>query len=108
MNCDSVLECFGNAKTSKNDNSSRFGKLITERINVRHMEIWQCDVKVFFLEKSRIVHQIAGERNFHIFYLLLSHCPENLKHGLGFKTAGGFELRINDFNYLVKDMASLR
>lgn len=71
------------------------------------MEIINCEVKVFFLEKSRIIHQTQGERNFHIFYLLIAYCPEHLKTHLGFKTKGGLEMRIADFKYLTKNSANI-
>lgn len=67
-----IMEAIGNAKTTRNDNSSRFGKftklLFTNQMNVR--ELTGATMKTYLLEKSRVVFQANGERNYHIFYQL--------------------------------------
>ena len=73
-----LLEAFGNAQTLMNDNSSRFGKFIEIRFNTS-AAITGATMKEYLLEKSRIMDQSDGERNFHIFYLLLSGVSDRLE-----------------------------
>mmetsp|Transcript_11817 Transcript_11817/g.17718 ORF Transcript_11817/g.17718 Transcript_11817/m.17718 type:complete len:1156 (+) Transcript_11817:170-3637(+) len=66
-----VLESFGNARTVRNDNSSRFGKFIEIQFD-RTGRLLGARVKTYLLEKIRLIRQAEGERNYHIFYELLN------------------------------------
>ena len=73
-----ILEAFGNAKTLRNNNSSRFGKLISILFDGR-ARITGATIINYLLEKSRVVYQLEGERSFHIFYQLLTGADADLK-----------------------------
>ena len=67
MQSNVVLEAFGNAKTLRNDNSSRFGKYIKLKYDKSDMVVG-AKTDHFLLEKSRLIHIEEGERNYHAFY----------------------------------------
>ncbi|CAD5223229.1 unnamed protein product [Bursaphelenchus okinawaensis] len=81
-----VLEAYGNAKTVRNNNSSRFGKFIRIHFN-NAGKLAGGDIEHYLLEKSRVIKQAPGERNYHIFYQIMSDAIPGLKQKL-FLTKG--------------------
>ncbi|XP_077247165.1 myosin-1-like [Tasmannia lanceolata] len=87
-----ILEAFGNAKTSRNDNSSRFGKLIEIHFSVTG-KISGAKIQTFLLEKSRVVQCAEGERSYHIFYQLCAGASPALREKLNLK-------KLDEYKYL--------
>ncbi|NXO14371.1 MYO5B protein, partial [Oriolus oriolus] len=76
-----LMEAFGNAKTTRNDNSSRFGKYL--EIGFIQENITGATIKTYLLEKSRVTFQAKEERNYHIFYQLCASATLPELQGLG-------------------------
>ncbi|KAH9288716.1 hypothetical protein KI387_032833, partial [Taxus chinensis] len=96
-----ILEAFGNAKTSRNDNSSRFGKLIDIHFHDSG-KICGAKIQTYLLEKSRVVQQSQGERSYHIFYQLCAGASPSLRERLNLKPAEEY-FYLNQSNCLTID-----
>ncbi|XP_054811203.1 myosin-2-like isoform X2 [Prosopis cineraria] len=85
-----ILEAFGNAKTSRHNNSSRFGKL-TEIHFTAAGKVCGAKIQTFMLQKSRVVQLTSGERSYHIFYQLCAGSLPGLKERLNLRGASEYK-----------------
>ena len=86
-----ILEAFGNSRRNRNDNSIRFGKYMDLNFDYK-FEPMGGKIQHYLLEKSRVVKQQLGERNFHAFYQLLSN-EDSLE-------TYGFRLQPEEYHYI--------
>uniref|UniRef100_A0A672L826 Unconventional myosin-Ie-like n=1 Tax=Sinocyclocheilus grahami TaxID=75366 RepID=A0A672L826_SINGR len=98
-----LLEAFGNAKTVRNNNSSRFGKYFEIQFS-RGGEPDGGKISNFLLEKSRVVSQNHGERNFHIYYQLLQGATKEQRENLGVTTPDYYFYLNQSDTYTVEDV----
>ena len=101
LSANPLLESFGNARTLRNDNSSRFGKFIQIQFG-RAGEIVGATISNYLLEKTRITRQDEGERNYHVFYQLLTGASPEVRSSLGL--SGG----VSSFRYLTSPKGQSR
>jgi len=97
-----ILESFGNAKTIRNNNSSRFGKFIEIQFNQAGF-ICGASISSYLLEKSRVVSQAGVERGFHIFYQLLVGASADQKKAYRLRGTGDYEY-LNKTSLTIKNV----
>uniref|UniRef100_A0A8D0BZA2 non-specific serine/threonine protein kinase n=1 Tax=Salvator merianae TaxID=96440 RepID=A0A8D0BZA2_SALMN len=78
LQVNNLLEAFGNAGTIINDNSSRFGKYLEMKFTSNGTVV-SAQISEYLLEKSRVIHQAVGEKNFHVFYYIYAGLAEKKK-----------------------------
>ena len=102
-----ILEAFGNARTIRNDNSSRFGKYIDVSFS-KAGKLAGASIETYLLEKVRLIHPSPGERNYHVFYQFLkaATAKERRDYFLGSKTPRDFRLLSDSGTYDRRDHVS--
>mmetsp|Transcript_3111 Transcript_3111/g.7233 ORF Transcript_3111/g.7233 Transcript_3111/m.7233 type:complete len:1624 (+) Transcript_3111:476-5347(+) len=103
-----IMESFGNARTIRNDNSSRFGKYIEMKfVSSNHTKgcvpsanLAGASIETYLLEKVRLVHQAPGERNFHIFYELFSLLDDESDEAQSSIDRMGLSYEMEDFHLI--------
>jgi myosin heavy subunit len=85
-----LLEAFGNAKTVRNDNSSRFGKWMEAQFNHKG-QLAGARIVSYLLEKTRVTHVCPNERSFHVFYQICAGIDDGLRAEFGLDFAAGYE-----------------
>ncbi|CAM9285979.1 unnamed protein product [Sphacelaria rigidula] len=89
-----VMEAFANAKTTRNHNSSRFGKYIQVTLHSSGV-VTGGRVTTYLLEKMRVARQLEGERSYHVFYQLCKGAEEEMRQRLGLQEADHFRSLVN-------------
>eukprot|EP00042_Codosiga_hollandica_P054804 m.750591 g.750591 ORF g.750591 m.750591 type:complete len:1671 (+) comp58981_c0_seq6:1033-6045(+) len=97
-----LLEAFGNAKTVINNNSSRFGKFLEIKFGF-YGEVLGATLAEYLLEKSRVVVQADGERNFHVFYYLFHGLSRDALNAIGLTDSVNYHYLRGGFKNVTKD-----
>ena len=106
LGCNPFLEAFGNAKTNRNDNSSRFGKFL--KIEYSKGKIIGAYMKQYLLEKSRVINPGPDERSYHIFYQLILGCTDEDHQELCLKPMEEYEFLNKSGCYQVPGMDDVK
>ena len=97
-----VLEAFGNSRTARNNNSSRFGKYVKLYFDQDDGKVLGAEIKNYLLEKSRVVGCTEKERNYHVFFFMMRGVDDAQARKLGLLKADGKRKDYPDFKYLSK------
>lgn len=100
LSCNPILEAFGNAKTVRNDNSSRFGKYVRILVEIHSRKIQGAAITNYLLEKSRVTVVAPGERNYHIFYHLMKGAPSDFLSQFCLTDGNNKPIEMSKFSYV--------